>query len=195
MLFRSAIGQARTGFEARFEPLGEDWLFRARPTSVPVRVSSEERTAATKRYLRGIRWLSWGMLVGIFAACTLFVLLVDEASPDAGLGIYGTVALVVGAYCFGWWRLWTVPERSFSRRAPAGVARGREEVRRRHFAQLGWVQLLGSAGMLLLMAVLHILDAAPGSRERWFWIVAVGFGLAFVALQVWRKWRLGRELR
>lgn len=195
-MFGRSFELARAGLAARFEADGDGWLFRARPTSVPVRVSDDERENAIADVLRSLRGLSWGMLAGLMVAVGIVVAFTDNAADQhVDMLLYAATGFVITLFALGWWRAWSLPARRFERRAPAGIARTRDEARDHHIEQLGWGQLLIGGAITVGISASHVLDRKGSMASHWFFGLLGAGAVGVLARTAWRKWRHGQARR
>lgn len=187
MIFRRSNQQAREAFLKRFDEYADGCLFRPTPTAAPVRVTEGERDEELAAFLRGARWLSWGLVGGLIAAVAGLVILDPNATADrSDLLMWGIIVPIVGAYAGGWWWLWRSPVRRFERRAVAGASRTRAEARRVALDGLSWRQL----GVALVFAALLMARYFDGELV---WASIGALLTLLVAIQAGRKYSSHRH--
>lgn len=185
-MFGRSADLATATFEERFEPDGERYLFRPKPTAHPVRVHKAELRQCVDAYRRGYRWLVMSAVALAFGMIALAVALRVDMNNFAieGLG----VAAIIGAYVYViHWILWTAPERVFADRAPAGPGLTREEARSRKLDSIEWSSLALAAIVVVAFVGFRWYDASRTGDATWPWIL-IGTGFAvLVVVQSVRK--------
>lgn len=187
MIFRRSAKQAQEAFLNRFEPDAGGYLFRAAPTAAPVRVTEKERDEELATFLRGVQWVSWAMLAGLFAVAAVMAFAVPQfdTAPSEIL-IWAGAGTIIGLYVLGWWWLWRSPARRFERRAVAGPSRTRAEARRTALASLSWGQLALSFGFAAMLM-------ARSLDGEYVWAGLGAVTAMFVTVQAVRKLIAGRS--
>jgi hypothetical protein len=185
----------RDGFQRRFEADAHGYLFRAKPTSPPVRVTVEERDRACATFDRHMYVLSISFSLVSIVAIGGIVAVTGAKGEIDHLALWAVVLSMLGLFAVGFMRLWRAPDRAFGHRPPAGATRDRETARRLHFATLSYWQIGAGVAAAVLLVGAKAFDADLAIWERGIWMI-LGAAMIMVSfVSAWRKWRFERDLR
>jgi hypothetical protein len=187
-MFGPAIRQSVGEFERRFEPNGEEYLFRARATTAPVRLSQPEMRDCVSSFRRGMKRIMIGIFLSI-ASLIVIPVLAFPARSTTNVELYGGTSAIVAVFLFALWRLWNSPARKFAHRAPAGLPLTKHEARARNLASIKWSNLvLVSIGVTIWLS-LQIFDVDATSNQKLLWSLLAFVFFVLIAVQSFRKWR------
>ena len=182
-------------FRDRFEPTDGGYLFRAKATSAPVKISEAEYAAAVATFERQMNWLLWGgPILFLVVFCGIAGMQIWQGNDPGQVEIYlPTVAFII-VLVIVWLRLWTAPNRAFERKPVAGITRSKGEARRLALVRLSWSQLASYAG-IALFGIWHFSEGFSEGRWNILWaVLAVGICLLF-AYRAFTKWQADRDQR
>jgi hypothetical protein len=191
-MFGSSIDQLTRSFEGRFEAVGDGYLFRPKPTAPPVRLSEGEMRDCVSDFRRGVWWVLGGVMVLTLALIIGSAYLFPSRNMR-GIEGYGIIVIILAAFLAPWWRLWTLPERRFARRAPAGLGYTKAEVRVRTLLSVRWVNLGIGAVVIAALIGFELSDPRTTTQEKWFWSLIGLVMTALILVQSYRKWKHRRE--
>lgn len=188
------FGYERAGepFAGRFEPDGNNWLFRSSLTSPPIRVSTQERDEAIRDFKRHYYWLLGLVVGGIFAAIAVLVIVdVSVGRETRDWEMWAVLVPSIGVFFFAWFWVWRAPDRQFARRAPMGAAMEKVDARRVALGRLSYSQLAFAAAVPWWLAVNDLTDPSASGLKRWGWATFAAILTVVALVQAFRKWRLG----
>jgi hypothetical protein len=174
-------------FFHRFEPDGDDYLFRRKLTAPGYRVAAAERDRMVAQFNRRFTWLS---LMG-----PILLLLVLAAATrvfgryGAGwqkLAILATFAIWLGLYGVLFYRIWSAPVRAVRGQAPVDQGRSKMHAQRLALIRLTWGQLAGAAIAVpvMLLTVGAKVNLLVGWNRLWLVLAAaLAAGIAVQAVQ------------
>jgi hypothetical protein len=187
-------------FLKRFEPDGDEFIFRPNLRAPGIRVTREERDQFFADFKRWNRWGTWVFAAAIciaiagyiFATVSLHFEVPGTAQLAIEIVFFGAVTLAFLAYT-----LWVqkAVQRALKNRPCAVPGRSKEEARRAHFKQLTWSQIGGLAALFVAMQLR--MAARNNLLEGWnrLWLLFDAVVLAFLAAAAFRKWRYDRDDR
>jgi hypothetical protein len=181
-------------FANRFEPSGDEFLFRTNIRAAGVVVSASERDRFVKDFSRRIGFVTWIMatvtvlVIGVIAAVSVFNSANMPAFAMHSLGAAGLCGFLATFY----W-LWYAPVRSLKGRAPATEARSRADARRLALTRLTWGQL--AIGAATVPVLLYSVGQGHNLLVGWYrlWLVAAALLLGGLGYRAFQKLRASSE--
>jgi hypothetical protein len=184
-------------FSKRFEPDGDDYLFRARISAPGIPVSAGERDGFVAVYQRASRWALWG-IVGLAMAVAMiqYVALAMSDRQRAGeITLYVVLGLGTAVYVAVNQWLYNAPVRALRGRAPTSPGRTKVDAQRIRFQRMTWSYITGMA-VLVVVAWLRL---APKHNlfVGWnkLWLVGLGVYALLLARVAFYKWKSGQTDR
>jgi hypothetical protein len=194
------FGGVLKAFEDQFEAHGAGYIYRPNPYAAPIAVSKSERDRFVGDFKRRL-WYA----IATFAGCMLFVVfgLIALAESLAGLDLSETAMnisaftfLLFVAVAFVLFHRWAAnqPTQELQGRQPAGEARTRDDVNRKHFSELSYSAIaLGTAGVLGIAYLRIDFERSLFSGMNLFWIFVGGFVATAIVYAVIQKIRYSRK--
>lgn len=179
-------------FADRFEPDGQDFLYRKKVADVPVRVTAAEREAFIADYRRMISRGYWITIVGTAVSIVIPIFFITTI-PGLN-GPYLMFALVAAVFAVNMSiisQAGNAPSIALRTRAPAGPAKSPEEARAIRLSKITWGNLgLGAVvvGVALFQGAAKV-DLTAGWNR--LWLVAATLYYALLAYRVYQKLRYG----
>ena len=185
-----AIRDTADLYRNQFEWEGGKLYFRRNQKGPPVAVSEVEAGECVEQFEKR---LMVAYAVGILSLLAVLVPIIafqivsgfeDEWRLWAGIGLW---AVFFGAL-FHW--AWRGPTRRFDRRAPAGVARSSETLRKKMLAERSWGEVFALGGSGLALPAFQIANWPPAGIGDWVWVSFAVFMTTVTIVSVVMKSRL-----
>ncbi len=179
-------------FEGRFEPEGDDYLFRHALASPAYRVSAEERGRFVADFARTQK--------RALQAAFILMLVLGGAGVAWIMAFGGKLDVPIAATVFGltlinvvvMQRAWDAPRRALNDRTPVTEGLSKDQGRREGLRRLRWTNLAVACGVAALIAWNGYAGDPQLSGHGRAWLGLAGFLLVLVAVQAVRKWRAER---
>ena len=186
-----ATDRSRQSFADQFEADVDGFIYRKSSCGAPIKVSAAERDRYIAGFNRFLKYWFWGIVAGILGLSLVaaFYLSPSDDGPSGWIGVALIAAVAMIAYLWGW----NAPARELRGRGTVGAARSKAEIRRRHFEQLTYGQII--AMVVAAGAPLYGASRKHNLLLGWnrLWLAFGAFIVVMALISAFRKYRFDSQ--